>query len=137
MLGNPPELLEPRWYTTESQTDPELKSEFETHFLPWTLERTKAEAWRAAQDAGLLSGPLNTLEDLANDQHFNGRGAFAQINHPAAGSLMYPGRPFIMSESPWEVRRPAPLLGEHNGDVLGELGYGPDDVVRLRHQGVI
>ena len=137
VLGNPPELLEPRWYTTESQTDPELKSEFETHFLPWTLERTKAEAWRAAQDAGLLSGPLNTMEDLANDQHFNGRGAFAQINHPAAGSLMYPGRPFIMSESPWEVRRPAPLLGEHNGDVLGELGYGPDDVVRLRHQGVI
>ena len=136
-LGNPAALLEPRWYTPESQTDPELKSEFETHFLPWTLERTKTEAWLAAQEAGVLTGPLNTMEDLANDQHFNDRGAFAQINHPAAGSLKYPGRPFIMSESPWEVRRPAPLLGQHNQKILQELGYSRMDVVRLRSQGVI
>ena len=136
-LENPAALLEPRWYTPESQTDPELKSEFETHFLPWTLERTKTEAWLAAQEAGVLTGPLNTMEDLANDQHFNDRGAFAQINHPAAGSLKYPGRPFIMSESPWEVRRPAPLLGQHNQEILQELGYSRMDVVRLRSQGVI
>ena len=136
-LGNPPELLEPRWYTPESQTDPELKSEFETHFLPWTLERTKSQAWHAAQEAVVLSAPLNTMEDLANDPHFNERGAFAQIDHPAAGSLKYPGRPFIMSESPWKVRRPAPLLGQHNQEVLEELGYSPQDLVRLRTQGVI
>ena len=136
-LGSPSVLLEPRWYTPESQTDPELKSEFETHFLPWTLERTKSEAWRAAQEAGVLSGPLNTMEDLANDQCFIERGAFAQIGHPAAGNLRYPGRPFIMSESPWEVRRPAPLLGQHNQEVLEELGYKPADVARLRTQGVI
>ena len=136
-LGNPSELLEPRWYTPESQTDPELKSEFETHFLSWTLERTKTEAWHAAQEAGVLSAPLNTMEDLANDQHFNERGAFAQIDHPAAGRLKYPGRPFIMSETPWEVRRPAPLLGQHNREILQELGYSPEDPVRLRAQGVI
>ncbi|PKB70707.1 MAG: hypothetical protein BZY87_09285 [SAR202 cluster bacterium Io17-Chloro-G6] len=136
-LGSPAELLEPRWYTRESQTDPELKSEFETHFLTWTLERTKTEAWRTAQEAGVLTGQLNTMEDLANDQHFNGRGAFAHIDHPAAGSLKYPGRPFIMSESPWEVRRPAPMLGQHNREILQELGYSLEDVVLLRTQGVI
>ena len=85
----------------------------------------------------MLCAPLNTIEDLANDQHFIGRGAFAEIDHPAAGRLTYPGRPFVMSESPWEVRRPAPLLGQHNAEVLGEIGYGPEDVVRLRQQGVI
>ncbi len=136
-LGNPPELLEPRWYTPDAQTDPDLKSEFEAHFLTWTLQRTKTEAWHSAQAAGVLCAPLNTIEDLANDQHFIGRGAFAEIYHPAAGELTYPGRPFIMSESPWEVRRPAPLLGQHNAEVFGEIGYGPKDVVRLRQQGVI
>ena len=136
-LGSPPELLEPRWYTPDAQADPDLKSELETHFLPWTLERTKSEAWRAAQSAGVLSAPLNTMEDLANDDHFNGRGAFARIDHPAAGSLKYPGRPFIMSESPWEIRRPAPLLGQHNQEVLGRLGYTPSDLVNLRQQGVV
>jgi len=137
MLGDPPELLEPRWYTPESQTDPELKEEFEAHFLSWTIQRSKAEAWRAAQESDVLSGPLNTMEDVANDQHFIGRGAFAQIDHPVAGSLKYPGRPFVMTESPWEIRRPAPLLGQHNGEILQELGYGPGDQVRLRAQGVI
>jgi len=137
MLGDPPELLEPRWYTPESQTDPELKEEFEAHFLSWTIQRSKAEAWRAAQESDVLSGPLNTMEDVANDQHFIGRGAFAQIDHPVAGCLKYPGRPFVMTESPWEIRRPAPLLGQHNGEILQELGYGPGDQVRLRAQGVI
>jgi crotonobetainyl-CoA:carnitine CoA-transferase CaiB-like acyl-CoA transferase len=137
MLGDPPELLEPRWYTPESQTDPELKEEFEAHFLSWTIQRSKAEAWRAAQESDVLSGPLNTMEDVANDQQFIGRGAFAQIDHPVAGSLKYPGRPFVMTESPWEIRRPAPLLGQHNGEILQELGYGPGDQVRLRAQGVI
>ena len=135
-MGNPPELLDPRWYTPGAQTDPELKSEFDAHFLTWTLARTKAEAWHTAQDAGVLSAPLNTMEDLANDRHFNGRGAFARIDHPAAGILKYPGRPFIMSESPWEVRRPAPILGQHNQEILQELGYSHEDVIRLRTQGV-
>lgn len=131
-LGNPSELLEPRWYTSESQADPELKSEFDTHFLPWTLEHTKQKAWREAQIAGVLTGPLNTMEDLANDQHSNGRDAFAQIDHPASGSLKYPGRPFIMSESPWEAQRPAPMLGQHNREILQQLGHSAEDVVRLR-----
>jgi len=42
-----------------------------------------------------------------------------------------------MSESPWAVRRPAPLLGQHNKEILEELGYGPDDIALLRTQGVI
>ena len=137
MLGDPPELLHPRWYQPESQTDPELKGEFETHFLSWTLQHGKREAWRIAQESGVLSGPLNTMEDLSNDKHFNARGAFAQVDHPATGSLKYPGRPFVMSESPWDVRRPAPLLGQHNQEILEELGYGSSDVARLRTQGVI
>ena len=137
MLGDPPELLHPRWYGPESQTDPELKDEFEAHFLSWTLQRSKREAWRIAQESGVLSGPLNTMEDLSNDEHFNTRRAFSQINHPIAGRLKYPGRPFVMSESPWDVRRPAPLLGQHNQEILEQLGYRRDDVARLRAQGVI
>ena len=137
MLGNPPELLHPRWYQPQSQGDPELKDEFEGHFLSWTLQHGKLEAWQIAQRSGVLSGPLNTMEDISKDKHFNSRGAFAQIDHPIAGVLRYPGRPFTMSESPWAVRRPAPLLGQHNKEILEELGYGPDDIALLRTQGVI
>jgi len=42
-----------------------------------------------------------------------------------------------MSETPWDLRRPAPTLGQHNEELLTGLGYSREDVVRLRQQGVI
>ena len=137
MVGSPPELDDPKWYAPGAQMDMELKQEFDTMLLTWSLERTKAEAWATAQESRVLSAPLNTMEDLLADPEFNRRGAFAEIKHPVAGTLKYPARPFIMNESPWSIRRPAPLLGEHNGEVLNRLGYSSGDIVRLRQQGAI
>ena len=42
-----------------------------------------------------------------------------------------------MSGSPWAVREAAPKLGEHNGEVLGDMGYGPQDLAWLRASEVI
>ena len=137
MLGEPDVLKDPRWYTPEAQRDPYLQAEFEEYFLAWTLDHSKADVWRLAQQSRVLSGPLNTMEEVANDPHFTEHDAFADIEHPVAGRLKYPGRPFIMNESPWQVRRPAPLLGQHNQEVLSQLGYSQDDIVQLRQQNVI
>ena len=137
MLGEPEALTDARWTTSEAQRDAGMKAEFEEYFLAWIKPRSKYDAWRSAQDARVLSGPLNNIGDLMQDPVFNERGAFADISHPEAGELKYPGRPFIMQESPWSVERPAPLLGQHNGDILGNLGYSGDDIVRLKQQGVI
>ena len=137
MMGAPDELLEERWYAPEAQYDPDLEDEFNTHFIPWCLERTKIEIWHVAQDAGVLSAPINTSSDLINDAQFQERGAFTEIEHPEAGSLLYPGRPFIMSASPWNIRRPAPLLGQHTSEVLAELGYAEREIGQMREQGVI
>ena len=137
MMGSPEFLQDPRWHEPEAQSDPDLQEEFEPMFLMWTLERTKYEAWHTAQESRVLSAPLNTMEDLAHDPEFLRRGAFARIDHSETGPLDYPGRPFVMSESPWSIRRPAPLLGQHNGEVLSELGYTAEDLVRLRALGVV
>ena len=132
LLGEPELLKDPKWYEPGAQADPDLQEEFEQMFLTWTLERRKAEAWQVAQASRVLSAPLNTMEELAHDPEFLSRRAFAQIDHPEAGRLEYPGRPFIMNESPWSVRRPAPLLGQHNREVLALQGYSAEDIVRLR-----
>ena len=137
MLGTPAELDDPKWYAPGAQTDPELREEFDTMLLTWSLARTKSEAWAIAQDSRVLSAPLNTVGELAADPEFNKRGAFVEVDHPVAGTLNYPARPFIMNESPWSVRRPAPLLGQHNSEILNRLGYSSGDVVRLRQQGAI
>ena len=137
MLGEPELFKDPKWRTSTAQRDLDLKAEFEEYFIPWCLERTKYEIWYTAQESRVLSGPINTMEDLANDPNFNERNAFAEIDHPEAGRLKYPGRPFIMNESPWSIRRPAPLLGQHNEEVLTGIGYTKEDIVRLREQNAI
>ena len=137
MMGAPDVLLDERWYEPEAQYDPELEDEFNAYFIPWCLERTKLEIWHSAQEAGVLSAPVNAASDLVNDKEFHRRGAFAEIDHPVAGTLLYPGRPFIMNESPWCIRRPAPQLGEHTAEVLSELGYTHEDIEQLRRQGII
>ncbi len=137
MLGRPAMFDDPKWHAPEAQTDPDLREEFDEFFIPWCLERTKHEIWYAAQDARVLSGPINTMEDLAGDPNFNERGAFAEFDHSSAGRLAYPGRPFVMERTPWAARMAAPLLGQHNADVLGELGYDRAALVRLRETGAI
>jgi len=60
------------------------------------------------------------------------------VDHPATGTLKYPGAPFGMDGTPWEVRRPAPTLGEHNRELLGEkFGYSDIELSQLRAMEVI
>lgn len=137
MLGEPEWLKDPKWHSPTAQSDPQLKEEFEAQFLLWLMERTNIEAAEEAQKAGVPAVPVNTMQELANDVHFNERGAFVEIDHPIAGKFKYFGRPFIMSETPWQLRRPAPMLGEHNAEIYGKLGYSKEDLVKFRQQGII
>ena len=137
MLGMPELLEHPRFSNFIEQARPEVAEEFLTILLPWLQERTKREIWEAAQEVQMLSAPIYTSEDLLKDPHYNERGFWVEIDHPVTGTVKYPGAPFKMLETPWQIRRPAPLLGQHNQEVLGKLGYTKEDLVRLRQQGVI
>ncbi len=137
MIGDP-ELEKPPWSTLEAQFDPERRDEFyERWWFPYLASRTKLECWSEGQAAGLMCAPLNTVADLMYDPHLEERKSFVQVDHPVAGRITYPGAPYIMSGTPWQVKRPAPLLGQHNGEVYGKLGYTREDLVLLRQQGVI
>ena len=135
MLGNPPELAGDEWLTSEAQMDDEMAGIFDAVFYPWLLDRTKSEIWAAAQRSKVLSGPLNTMEDLRRDPVFQQRGAFESVNHPVAGELTYPGRPFIMGATPWAIRRPAPLLGQHTDEILSEIGMSAEEISDPRASG--
>ena len=51
--------------------------------------------------------------------------------------MLHAGPPVRYSVTQWAVRRPAPRLGEHNEEVLGALGHGPQDLAALAEAGVI
>ena len=121
MMGNPPELMDPKWKDPLSQSDPALKEEFESYFYPFVMEKTKLELWKLAQDNGVLSAPLNSMEDVANDPYFREKEFFQEYIHPIAGSFIAPGKPWIMHETPWEIKRSSPNLGEHNAEIFSEF----------------
>ena len=137
VLGNPEELAGDEWLTPEAQANEAMEGLFEAFFYPWLLDRTKYEAWSQAQASRVLCGPLNTMGDYLRDEVFLKRGAFAVVDHPVAGSLTYPGRPFMMEASPWSIRQPAPLLGQHTEEVLTELGMSENEIEALRRGNVI
>ena len=137
MMGDPEELMDPRFTTPEGLRDPELRDLFEITVLIWAMEHTKAEIVAMAEEHNLICGAVNTMEDVSADRHFRERGVFVDIDHPVMGTVQSVGRPFVMEETPWRLRRPAPLLGQHNAEVYGALGYSEQKLAGLRDAGVI
>jgi crotonobetainyl-CoA:carnitine CoA-transferase CaiB-like acyl-CoA transferase len=130
MLGYPEWALDPKFQDPLVATKPDLVEEWNAQFLGWCVERTKREVWAEARRAKVLCGPLFSVQDMYEDNHFRDRGFWARIEHAALGSVELPGRPFMMSEGGWSLRRPAPLLGEHTEEVLREAGM-QDDLIAV------
>jgi crotonobetainyl-CoA:carnitine CoA-transferase CaiB-like acyl-CoA transferase len=122
MLGSPEWAQDPRYADPQLRLQPDVLEEWNASFLMWCLERTKREVWEEARRAKVMCGPLFTMQDLFEDEHFRGRGFWAKVEHPVMGEIEIPGRPFIMQEGGWALRRPAPLLGQHTAEVLREAG---------------
>ena len=101
------------------------------------MDHTKRELWKEAQAHRIISGPLNTIEDVAHDPVFEERGCFSETTLVDSSPLRTLARPFIMSGTPWRVERPAPRLGQHTDEVLANLGYTASDVTSLRSEGVV
>lgn len=80
-------------------------------------------------DAGVPNGPINNMEKVVNDPQVKAREMIVEVEHPTAGKLKMPGIPVKMSDTPGSIRRPSPLLGEHNYEILNELlGYDKEMV---------
>lgn len=104
---------------------------------PYLEAHTAKEIVETAQALRMPFAHVPTVAELLEDEHLRARGFFVEVDHPEAGRLTYAGPPFRMSETPLSGGR-APLLGEHNREVLvDELGYEVEDLGILRERDVI
>lgn len=79
--------------------------------------------WAPLLDAGGIPwGPVNRLEDVAGDPHFQARQLFQTILCPDGSVEQHVIQPLKLGNFAGRIVRPAPALGEHTGDVLRELG---------------
>ena len=87
---------------------------------------------------GVPVAPVYGIDQVVDDPQVKHREMITSVEHPEAGTVRFPGFPVKFSRTPAEITRPAPLLGQHNDEVLGELlGYGKEKIDDLRSAGVI
>ena len=131
------ELADPRFASRQGRL---LNAdEVDALMLPWLLEHDKVDIFKAGQDHGLGFSFVAGMQDILEMEQLVARDYFVDLEHPIAGTLRYPGPPISPDRTvvePWVYRR-APLLAEHNLEVLGELGYDSKGVESLFAEGVI
>jgi crotonobetainyl-CoA:carnitine CoA-transferase CaiB-like acyl-CoA transferase len=104
----------------------------------WMAERDAAEALAMLEEAAVPAAESTTIAEIFADPHYVARGMIATVEDPALGIVRMQGITPKLSETPGAVRRGAPLLGEHNAAVYGELlGISGEALKRLQQDGVI
>ena len=136
MIGNP------EWNDSPLFENRFVRAEYIDALIPllseWTMEHTKQEIFDMGQAAHVPLAPAYTSEEVVNDKHLAERKFFEEIDHPVIGKVKYPGAPYRLSETPWQMKSPAPLLGQHNEDIyINRLGYTKKELMVLSQSGVI
>jgi crotonobetainyl-CoA:carnitine CoA-transferase CaiB-like acyl-CoA transferase len=112
--------------------------EIDAAIRSWVAPRTPADAVRELRSAGVAAARVVSAPDLLDDIQLQERGFWEKVTHPAAGAFLSTGMPFRLDsiEGAW-VRSPAPLLGQHNAEVLAEAGYSAEAIAALEADGII
>lgn len=104
----------------------------------WVAQRTIGEVIEALDKEGVPCGPVRTIPELVGDPHIEAREMVVDVDYPEIGKVPFSGVALKLSETPGELRTPAPRLGEHNEEVYCRLlGYDEEQLARLRAEEVI
>jgi crotonobetainyl-CoA:carnitine CoA-transferase CaiB-like acyl-CoA transferase len=108
------------------------------HLGAWCADRTRDQIVTALWDNGVPVGKVLQPHRQTEIPQLAHRGFFESVGHPVNPATPHSTLPFRSSRGPERVHtRPAPLLGEHNRDLLLELGLDEQDLGRLEADGVI
>ena len=83
------------------------------------------------EDLEIPAGPLNSLDDVLDDEHLKAIGFFKQFDHPTEGRITMPDVPFRFADSPAGIDHLPPRLGEHGRNVLAEFGVKAAEIDAL------
>ena len=127
-----PGLLDPKFSTRRARL--ENWEELYALVAPRLAQWNNLDLMRETMTRGLVVGLVQSPKQVVESPHLAERGYFVELDHPVAGNLKYAGTGFLLDGvNPMEGRRPAPRLGEHNGEVFcQELGLSGEELCRLR-----
>jgi len=104
----------------------------------WASERTTEEAMRQLEEARVPCGKVYDLDEVFDDPQVKARELIKFVEYPGSPQpVPVPNTPVRLSETSGEVRRRAPMLGEHTDEVLRELGFNDAEIADFRASSVI
>ena len=133
-----PELAEDTRFSTHLARG-DHQEELEGIVAEWAGRHGADEIDRLLNDAGVICGPIYTIADIFEDEHFRAREMLVEHVDPEFGPYIGPGIVPKFSETPGEVRWSAPWEpGSHNGEVYGALlGLSDEELRELASEGVL
>jgi crotonobetainyl-CoA:carnitine CoA-transferase CaiB-like acyl-CoA transferase len=135
VIGRKDLIGDPRFDTGVARG--EREPEIDEMIAAWTRQHDKREAMRVLGGAGVPAGAIFDTMESTDEADFERRGIMQTMEHPTAGPFKMPGWPVRFGGRTPEVK-PAPLLGQHTNEVLGEwLGLDADQIDQLGKDSII
>lgn len=133
-----PELVDDSKYATNALRVQNRK-DLDEIVEAWTRTLTTNEIMDMLLPKGFACAPILTLDQVAaNEQIAKARNMFPEVEDPEVGKMRFTNSAVKMSETMPEIRCPAPMLGQHNEEILGGLlGYSTEKIAQMKADEVI
>ena len=134
-IGRPDMANNPKLEQNQGRVDNE--KEIDAAIEKWTKDHTSDEVLSIMDEVSVPAGPILSVEDMMNDEHYIARGMFQEVE--ANGRTLHiPAMLPILTETPGTTEWPGPALSEHTDEVLSELlGKDEKEITQLRENGVL
>ena len=134
-LGDEALITEPRFATNEARVANHPDSRSASR--PRCRGAPSTSGSIASSAAGIAAGPIYEFDQVFEDAQVRHMGMVREVEQPGLGTVRMLGFPFAVGGARPSVRRPAPRLGEHTREVLGELGISASEIARLASLGAV
>ena len=135
VMGHPAWAQEPSFATLPERI--KHRAELDQRVTEWTRQHSPEEVMYLLQKAGVPAAVVQNAVDMSKDPHLQARGFWEYDEDPEIGVMTYEGIPEKVLETPGRVWRPAPLVGQHNNYVYGELlGLSPEVIKQYTEEGI-
>ena len=122
-----------------SKLDQETMDEWEETIGSYFMKHTKAELFEKSLEKGIYLAPSFNVKELLEFEQLKSRDKWVDIEHEELGdTITYFDAPVNLELTPWQVKRRAPLIGEHNEEIYrGEMELSSAELTLLKQEGAI